>query len=329
LWTTWNPNVTWVDVKAADFTGDGKDDIVGRWLQGGQWWVATSLGNSFNNNLWASWNPNVTWVDTQVGDFNGDGKADITSRWLQGGSWWTGISTSTSFTTSMWAQWNPNVTWVDVRVGDFNGAVNPSTGLRIMDITARWLEGGSWWTGISTGSSFNTTFWAQWNPNVTWVDVRVGDFNGDGLDDITGRWLQGGSWWTGISTGSSFNTSFWAQWSTAVNWVDVIVGDFNGDGKSDITAMENGAWWTGVSSGAGFSTTFWDSWPAANWSYVQLMKSTYQDPLNWNLVLRFWDLPLGPRLWARGKKNGDCNGFFGCISPAQPLRWNVLSGGSP
>jgi hypothetical protein len=170
LWTTWNPNVTWVDVQVGDFTGDGKADIVGRVLETGQWWVARSTGSSFTNSLWTTWNPMATWVDVKVGDFNGDGKADITGRWLQGGSWWTGISTGTSFSTSMWAQWNPNVTWADVQVGDFNGAVNSTTGDRIMDITGRWRQGGSWWTGISTGTSFSTTMWAQWNPNVTWVD---------------------------------------------------------------------------------------------------------------------------------------------------------------
>jgi hypothetical protein len=61
---------------------------------------------------------------------------------------------------------------------------------------------------------------------VTWVDVQVGDFNGDGKADITGRALQTGGWWTGVSNGSAFTTSMWATWSTAVSWVDVRAGDF-------------------------------------------------------------------------------------------------------
>ena len=109
---------------------------------------------------------------------------------------------------------------------------------------------GSWWTGISTGSSFITTLWAVWNPNATWVDVKVGDFNGDGKADITGRYLQGGSWWTGLSTGSSFTTSLWAEWNPSATWVDVQVGDFNGDGKADITGryLQGSSWWTGIST---------------------------------------------------------------------------------
>jgi len=262
LWGNWSPAVTWVDVKAGDFNGDGKADIAGRVLQSGQWWVSLSTGSSFTNSLWATWSALVTWVDAQVGDFNGDGKADITGRWLQGGSWWTGISTGTSFRTSLWAQWNAKATWVDVRVGDFNGAVNSVTGDRIMDITARWLEGGSWWTAISTGTSFNTTFWAQWNPTVTWVDVKVGDFNGDGKDDITGRWLQGGSWWTGISTGSSFTTSLWGTWSTAVTWVDVSSAEIDGGKLADLIGRYSatGQWWAAISNGSNFTNQLWTTW---------------------------------------------------------------------
>lgn len=94
---------------------------------------------------------------------------------------------------------------MDVRVGDFNGDGKA-------DITGRWLEGGSWWTGLSTNSSFATSMWASWNPNVTWVDAQVGDFDGDGKADITARWLEGGSWWTGISNASSFATGLWTTW---------------------------------------------------------------------------------------------------------------------
>jgi len=33
------------------------------------------------------------------------------------------------------------------------------------------------------------------------VDVKVGDFNGDGKADITGRVGQNGQWWTAVSNG--------------------------------------------------------------------------------------------------------------------------------
>jgi hypothetical protein len=214
--------VTWVDVNVGDFNGDGKADLTGRVLQSGQWWTGLSTGSSFNTTLWATWNPNVTWVDVKVGDFNGDGKSDITGRVLQSGQWWTGISDgSTSFATSLWATWNPNLTWVDVQVGDFNGDGKA-------DLTGRALQSGQWWTALSNGSTaFSSTLWATWNPNLTWVDVQVGDFNGDGSTDIVGRALQSGQWWTALSNGSTaFTTTLWATWNPAVTWNAVRTGNF-------------------------------------------------------------------------------------------------------
>jgi hypothetical protein len=256
-WTVWSTSVTWVDVKVGDFNGDGKMDIAGRDLASGNWWVAQSTGSTFTNNLWDRWSPLVTWVDVQVGDFNGDGKADLVGRVKSAGTWWVGLSTGSAFNTTMWATWSTAITWVDVQVGDFNGDGKS-------DLTGRALENGQWWTAISDGSSaFASSLWATWGTGATWVDVRVGDFNGDGKADIVGRWLQAGQWWAALSIGTSFNSTAWATWSTGVSWVDVQVGDFNGDGKSDITgrALQTGQWDTGLSNGStAFTTTVWTTW---------------------------------------------------------------------
>jgi len=259
LWTSWNPNVTWVDVQVGDFNGDGKADIAGHVLQTGQWWVAQSTGSSFTNSLWTSWTPMATWVDVKVGDFTGDGKADIIGRNSPTGQWWAAISNGSTFTNSLWATWSPAVTWVDVQVGDFDGKGKA-------DIAGRVLQSGQWWVGVSNGSTaFATTLWTTWNPNVTWADVKVGDFNGDGMTDLVGRVAQTGQWWVAQSTGSSFGNSLWTTWNPNVTWVDVHVGDFNGDGKADITGrvLETGQWWTGISNGSSFSNSLWATWSTA------------------------------------------------------------------
>jgi hypothetical protein len=264
-----NPAVTWVDVKVGDFNGDGKADIVGRWLQSGQWWLAQSTGSSFTNVLWATWNPNVTWTDVNVGDFNGDGKADITGRASAYGQWYTGLSNGSSFSTSLWATWNSAVNWVDVKVGDFNGDGKS-------DIVGRYAAAGQWYVGLSSGSGFNTSLWATWNPAATFVDVNVGDFNGDGKADIIGRWLQGGTWFVAQSTGVAFNTSAWGSWSPNVTWDNVQVGDFNSDGKTDIAGQVSGAgqWWTSISTGSSLSTSLWATWPA-NFTWVDVHADNY------------------------------------------------------
>jgi hypothetical protein len=259
LWTTWSPLLNWVDVKVGDFTGNGRADIIGRDLGSGQWWAAISSGSSFTNSLWATWSPAVTWVDVQVADFTGNGKADIAGRVQENGQWWVGASTGSALATSLWTTWSPLVTWVDVTAGDFNGDGKA-------DIAGRFLQTGQWWVALSNGSNaFFTTLWTTWSPAVTWVDIQVGDFNGDGKDDIAGRIFQTGDWWVGQSSGSSFSNALWAHWSPAVTWVDVQVGDFNGDGRDDITGriQEGGQWFTALSNGSAFNTTFWATWSTA------------------------------------------------------------------
>jgi hypothetical protein len=263
-WTTWYPGVTWVDVKIGDFNGDGKADIIGRVLQSGDWWVAQSTGSSFVNSRWSTWYSGVAWVDVQIGDFNGGGRSDIAGRVLQSGQWWVGLSTGANFTTSLWTTWYAGVTWVDVHVGDFNGD-------GFADLIGRVQQSGQWWVAFSNGSSaFTNVLWSAWSTGVTWVDVQVADFNGDGKSDIAGRTLETGQWWVSLSTGSGAATSLWATWSTAVSWLDVQIGDFNGDGHMDIIGRTNGGqWWAAINTSNSFTNYYWGSWfSGAGWQDV-------------------------------------------------------------
>jgi hypothetical protein len=84
---------------------------------------------------------------------------------------------------------------------------------------------GEWWVSLATGAAFATSHWATWDPSLPWVDVQLGDFNGDGKADVTGR-LPDGSWWTGLSNGAAFGTSQWGSWPAGDLWVDVHGGRF-------------------------------------------------------------------------------------------------------
>jgi hypothetical protein len=56
--------------------------------------------------------------------------------------------------------------------------------------------------------------WDMWSPAVTWVDVNVGDVNGDGVPDLVGRIQQNGQWWAALSNGSTaFTNQLWTTWA--------------------------------------------------------------------------------------------------------------------
>jgi hypothetical protein len=268
-WAPSNPGLHWVNVMSGDFNGDGHSDIIGQVQETGQWWVSISTATGFITTPWAAWDPSIAWTNVLVGDFTGDGKDDIAARNPTTGQWLVGQSNGTRFTSVIWDRWATAPTWVNVQVGDFTGDGK-------MDIIGRVKESGQWWVAMSTGTSFQNKLWATWAPDsagLTWVDVKVGDLNGNGKDDIVGRVLQSGDWWAGISTGSSFNTQLWGHWSPAVTWSDVMLGDVTGDGMMDLVGrvQQNGQWWVGISGGSKITNSLWGSWSTAvTWSDVQL-----------------------------------------------------------
>ncbi|MGE4000945.1 MAG: FG-GAP-like repeat-containing protein [Planctomycetaceae bacterium] len=57
----WSTTVSWLNVVAGDFDGDGRTDIAGR-ASNGAWYVSRSSGSGFANQLWGSWSPAVAWL---------------------------------------------------------------------------------------------------------------------------------------------------------------------------------------------------------------------------------------------------------------------------
>lgn len=273
-WGTWPAGNVFKDVVVGDFNGDGRSEIAGRLAATQQWYVALSQpGNTFSSAIWGTWSQASDWLDVRVGDFDGDGRSDVVGRSKDNGDWIVGLANgSNGFSSGKWSRWTSTIAWADVIVGDFDGDGRS-------DLTGRWAETGQWYTALSIGpSGFATSLWSTWSGHAgafKWLDVRAGDFDGDGKTDITGRDSTTGNWWTGLSgTGANkghFVTSYWSTWSANVIWADVLVGDFNGDGRADITGRDKGTgnWWTAQSYGAGFATSYWATWTASiNWADV-------------------------------------------------------------
>ncbi|WP_179957628.1 FG-GAP-like repeat-containing protein [Exilibacterium tricleocarpae] len=85
--------------------------------------------------------------------------------------------------------------------------------------------------------------------------IKVGDFNGDGMDDLASA--QSGLMHMKLATGTGFTSATWPvanAWGAAANtWV----GDFNGDGLSDIASANRGNVYMKLSTGNGFTSQTW------------------------------------------------------------------------
>ena len=91
--------------------------------------------------------------------------------------------------------WSERV-WKDVTqiaVGDVDGDGDD-------DVLARYL--GSWWVGVSDGSTFTPQRWSGWS-DKNWQHVSLVDLDADGDDDLLAN--LDGAWWASLSTGTSFS----------------------------------------------------------------------------------------------------------------------------
>jgi hypothetical protein len=197
--------------------------------------------------------------------------ADVAGRYAATGDWWVAQSNGVDgFVDVRDGRWSPQVTWVDVMVGDF-------TDNGLDDIVGRNAATGEWWVAVNDGmGGFIHQRWGRWSTAVDWLDVAVGDFNGDGRADIAGRVASTGEWYVAQSTGSSLVSRRWGRWGAgASTWTDVLVGDFNHDGRDDLAGRHvgTGDWWVALANntGDGFINQRWGRWnTGVKWLDVQV-----------------------------------------------------------
>jgi peptidyl-prolyl cis-trans isomerase A (cyclophilin A) len=103
----WAIDTTWSNVRAGDFDGDGRADLVGQRADG-SWQVSRSTGAAFETSTWAvlSSGQFVT-----VGDFNADGRSDVAVRNAANGSWRVLTSSGSAFTHARVGDWPTTLAW--------------------------------------------------------------------------------------------------------------------------------------------------------------------------------------------------------------------------
>jgi hypothetical protein len=255
---------------AGDFDGDGDQDMVGVWNDGGQntLTIRRANGSSFSHEHWliraGGWMDSTVWLP---GDFDGDGITDLGAAWNDAGQVSIAVYRSTGSSFEWQRQWVVRAGgWSDTHrwtVGNFNGD-------RFDDIVGIWNDGGqnTLTVRLSNGSTFGHQHWrvraGGWMASTQWL---AGDFDGNGFTDVVGVWNDGGQASLAIYRSSGSDFAWQEQWAVRDGgWGDDIrwmAGDFDGNGLSDVLA----AWDNGgrtmltvrSSTGSGFGHQHWST----------------------------------------------------------------------
>lgn len=216
----------------------------------------------------------ATTDSVQLIDINGDALKDMI--YSSGTGWFDGVRVRI-------AQYNEqtgNIQFGDAAYAGLSNDINFSKSY-IFDIDGDGREdvlaapknttGGRWDLLISRGTTFNRIELDEQNATYENTDnIRVMDFNGDGLQDIlikTGtssvsvRLNTGSGFESAVPVLSNFSIGN-TEWKLAVNY------DYNGDGRDDLLFSKGSNWYALVSNGTvftaaytGLSNTGWNRTP--------------------------------------------------------------------
>ena len=176
----YNWNSMTVIIRHGDFTGDGREDILGRG-RNGYLYVFPGLGNGTvgaGRAISGGWNQYT--AITGVGDFNGDGKDDLVARTANGYLYLIPGRGNGTFGPRVFISAHWNQFTAIVGSGDLNGDGH-------QDLVARNTGGqlvGFYGNGHGGISSYRVISTANWNRFTSLV--AVGDANGDGKPDLIG-----------------------------------------------------------------------------------------------------------------------------------------------
>ncbi len=193
--------------------------------------------------------------DVKIGDFNGDGISDLLLHKNNNGTGWQayvflGKGDGSFATTAVY--WNS--------AGNYSGWSNDIAidlnGDGIADLLLYKNDGSGLQTYVALGKgdgSFATPVY--WKPagNYNGWDVKVGDFNGNGMVDLLLHKNDASGWRAYVAYGKGDGTfAAPVYWETAGNYTggQVDISDFNGNGTSDLLLNFNdkSSWRTTVAA---------------------------------------------------------------------------------
>ena len=239
------PFAYYEDMLVGDFDGDGREELAGLRLDSkgaiDNWWTLDQRddGRITLSNWGGSWKPDA--YEFVVGDFNADGKDDIAGR-DSDGHWIVSLTEATGggggSTTRV--ELNPNKTqftsgknWTKYDKGVVLGG-GDADGDGDTDVIVYDEAQNQFMVGMADPEAETFAFTQfgglpQANDgNKEWVDLRLGDFNGDGLIDVAARDAHSGTWTVAESDGTAFvEDPYGGTWDKTVDWQNVMVGNFD------------------------------------------------------------------------------------------------------
>lgn len=190
--------------KVADFDGDQKTDISVFRPSTGEWFVAGTLGPSYN-----VWGFGTAEDIPTSGDYDGDGKTDLAVFRPSNSTWY--VRAKGAFSVRQWGEAG------DIPApADYNGD-------RRTDFAVFRPSTGTWYIALS--DSLNT--FVQTPFGQSGDRPAAGDYDGDGRADIA-VWRPSNSTWYVLGSAQGYSVTEWGQSG------DIPAqGDYDGDGKID------------------------------------------------------------------------------------------------
>ncbi|WP_344980098.1 FG-GAP-like repeat-containing protein [Compostibacter hankyongensis] len=245
-----------------DVNGDGKDDAVAVYANGGKSGaveVALSDGHTFLTPVHAlTFRGQWTFIQPLMGDLDGDGKADLLFRDMTTGDAYVALSGDIAFRSAVrWKLPQEEAPGRQAFLADINGD-------RKADLLV-YQGAGKWVTALSTGHGFGIPYPLASGFGADEETRIVGDVNGDGKADLITGDFSSGTWKVALSDGKQCSGE--AVWATGLTGSKIfgdkqdsrppvcMMYDIDKDGRDDLICWDkNGAcsWSAAYSTGKGF-----------------------------------------------------------------------------